>query len=405
MTPGVEHAPIRVASLIKRLHVGGDETRLLMLARHFDPAVVDHSVVVVHATDRERDARIGEMVSAFRHAGVEVNVLGSELLTAGRNRGLRDLTDAGRVARRLVRVFRDHRVDVVDARLEFGTVFGVLTARLARIPVVVSTGYSPKYWASAVRYPLGQMAFCSLDALISDSATTLAEYDRWRLSRHARMELIPNGIMPALPERSRDETKAVLGVPTGRPVIGQVARMTPRKGYETLIRAARMVVDQEPDVCFLLCGFAEDQGYRRRLKQLVATLSLQDNVVATSYQGPIGDVLGVLDVFAHLSTFDSSPIAVHEAMSAGLPAVVSRVGGTDELIADNQSGLLVPPGEAEPAASALLRLLRDPPLRARLGEGARERYLVRHRPETMARAHERLYLDLLEQRRRERVRR
>jgi glycosyltransferase involved in cell wall biosynthesis len=118
-----------------------------------------------------------------------------------------------------------------------------------------------------------------------------------------------------------------------------------------------------------------------------------------SYQGSIGDILGAADVFAHLSSFDSSPIAVHEAMSVGLPAVVSRVGGTPELVADGVTGLLVPPSDPEAAAAALLRILGDADLASRLGNAAVARYEQRHRPETMANAHETLYRELLSERR------
>jgi glycosyltransferase involved in cell wall biosynthesis len=321
------------------------------------------------------------------------------VLEPTRARRVAELADAATVLRRLAAVFRERRIDIVDGRLEFGAAFGVAAGRLAGVPVVVSTGYSPAYWQSLVRYPLGQLVLGSLDALITDASATIEDYDRWRVSRRARLVLIPNGILPAVATRPREEMRELLGLPpTGR-VVGQVARMIPRKGYDVLIRSARLVVDREPDTVFLLCGFAEDPEYRRSLQALAASLALEDNVRITSHQGPIGDVLGAIDVFAHLSTFDSSPIAVHEAMSAGLPAVVSGVGGTPELVDHGSTGLLVPPGDPQAAAAGLLRLLHDQDLARRLGRGALERYQRRHRPETMALAHEGLYRELLQARR------
>jgi glycosyltransferase involved in cell wall biosynthesis len=396
--PGAD-GRIRVASVIKRLHVGGDETRLLNLARFLDKSTVHHVVVVVNPTDSERDSRIGEMLRRYHEAGIEVIVLGNELLGSKGSTRFAEPARAASVLRQLASVFRSRAVDVVDARLEFGTVFGLLAGRLAGVSVVVSTGYSPAYWSSAVRYPLGQLAFCSLDALITDASATVKEYSRWRMSRHARLEVIPNGIPAALPTLPRGEIRGMLELPDDGRVICQVSRMIPRKGYETLIRAAREVVKQQPDVYFVLCGFAEDPGYRQSLQQLVDSLSLQRHVRIMSYQGSIGDILGAADVFAHLSSFDSSPIAVHEAMSVGLPAVVSRVGGTPELVADGVTGLLVPPSDPEAAAAALLRILGDADLASLLGNAAAARYEQRHRPETMANAHETLYRELLSERR------
>jgi glycosyltransferase involved in cell wall biosynthesis len=385
---------IRVASVIKRLHVGGDETRLLTLARLLDREAFEHVVVVVNPSDDERDARIGAMLQRYRDAGVEVVVLGEELLASSRP-SLDDAARALAVLRRLTAILRDRRIDVVDARLEFGTVYGLVAGRLAGVPVAVATGYSPAYWRSVVRYPLGQLAFAGLDAFVSDSVTTLEDYRRWRLTQHARLVLIPNGVMPALPTRARADVRASLDLPVDVPVVAQVARMIPRKGCETFIAAARIVADHAPDVAFLLCGFAEDPAYRDQLRALASSVSLRDRMTITSYPGPIGDVMGAVDVFAHLSTFDSSPIAVHEAMSAALPAVVSSVGGTPELVVDGVTGLVVPAADPDAAGAALLQLLADPDLARRLGDAARSRYDEHHRPESMARAHERLYRELL----------
>jgi glycosyltransferase involved in cell wall biosynthesis len=387
-----------VASVIKRLHVGGDETRLLTFARCVDETAVEHVVVVVNPTDQERDSRIGVMLQHYRDTGVDVVTLDNEVLEPHHRRGPGEIADAASVLRRLTAIFSERQIDVVDGRLEFGTVFGLAAGKLAGVSVVVST-YSPEYWRSVARYPLGQLVFSSLDALITDAMATVRDYDRWRISRHARLILIPNGIHPAVPARPRDEMRAVLGLRPDAHVVGQVARMIPRKGYDVLIRAARHVVDREPDTAFLLCGFAENPGYVRRLREMATSLSLEGHVTITSYQGPIGDVLGAIDVFAHLSRFDSSPIAVHEAMSAALPAVVSDVGGTPELVDDGVTGLLVPAGDSGAAAEGLLRLLRDPELSRRLGSGGLERYRCRHRPETMADAHVSLYRELLDEHR------
>jgi glycosyltransferase involved in cell wall biosynthesis len=170
------------------------------------------------------------------------------------------------------------------------------------------------------------------------------------------------------------------------------------------LQAARLVADHHPDTAFVLCGMTEDSEFKSRLEALSQSLGLQDRVRIVGYAGPIGDVLGVLDVFAHLSTFDSSPMAIHESMSIGLPAVVSIVGGTTELVEHGVTGLLVPANDVPAAAAAIDRLLDDRDLAQALGAAARARFDERHSPREMARAHEALYADLLAARR-QRVRR
>lgn len=233
---------------------------------------------------------------------------------------------------------------------------------------------------------------------MSDAEATLAEFDRWRWSKHAELVHIPNGVPEASSEVERAQARAVLGLPTSSDVrvVGQVSRMIPRKGYETFLRAARIVAAAEPSVAFVGVGFvAEDRALFDELIDLRAELGLNDDVRLLSYEGPIGDVFAALDVFAHLSVEDSSPITIHEAMSAGLPAVLTSLPGNLELATDEETALMVPAEDPVRTATAILRLLRDPELARRLGEASRQRYGQRHRPRAMAAAHESLFQRLL----------
>lgn len=401
---------IRIASVIKRVHIGGDQVRLLSFSQAVDADRFEHVVVVAQDTDAARDATAGPMLTRFREAGVDVEVLGRDIVSvsgaprpvrAGLVRRVRDVANAARVLRDLTRLFRERQIDVVDARLNFGTVFGLLAARLAGVPVVVSTGYFTAHWRRPrLLEPVGRLAFTQLDAFVTDADATVEEFDRWRWGRAARLVMIPNGVPPALPTRDRAQVRAELGLPP-RParVVGSVCRMIPGKGYETFLRAARQVLDAEPDVAFLFCGYAEDPDYRASLVALADELGLGGSAVFATFPGPVGDAIGTLDVYVRVSVEDSSPIGVHEAMSAGVPAVVSDVGGARELVEHERTALLVPPEDPAAVATAVLRLLREPELAAGIVARGRERYAARHTPEVMARAHEDLFVDLLAGRR------
>jgi glycosyltransferase involved in cell wall biosynthesis len=272
----------------------------------------------------------------------------------------------------------------------------------------VPTQYYPSAWRPPILWVLGQFAFAGLiDALVSDADATIALFERWRLSHRAEMVMIPNGVLPAIPTRPKDQVRAALGLPRTKDikVVGQISRMIPRKGYDTFIKAARLVHDAVPGTVFLCCGFAEDLGFREGLTDLARSVGLEDRVVIVDYPGPIGDVMGAIDVFAHLSTEDSSPIAFHESMSAGLPTVVTTLPGNQELFEHEKTALAVPPNDVDATAEALLQLLHDPALAARLGAGARARYQARHTPEQMARAHEQLFTKIVAKRRQASIRR
>ena len=400
---------IRVASIIKRLHVGGDENRLLSFATHVDRDRFDHLVVVVVPTDAERDRRIGPMLDSYRDAGVAVEILGIEVRTdrieisSSRVRHARTPFDYAVMMRRLVGLLRSFGADVADVRLEFGAVFGTLAARLAGVPVVVATGYETRRYTPPIYWALGQAALASVDAIVSDAQVTVAEYDRWRSGHRARLAVIPNGVRAAVALRSRADVRASLDLSMESIVVGQLSRVIPRKGQEVFIESARIVAAGHPNVAFVICGFAEDRVYRDRLVALATECGLANRLRIIDYPGPVGDILGAIDIFAHLSHADSSPIAILESMSAGLPAVVTRVGGTAELVVDGVSGFVVPRADPVAAATRLVQLVEDRSLAAAMGAAATSRYLDRHQPEQMARAHEDLFLDLLRTGRRPRL--
>jgi glycosyltransferase involved in cell wall biosynthesis len=110
----------------------------------------------------------------------------------------------------------------------------------------------------------------------------------------------------------------------------------------------------------------------------------------------VPELLAASDVFVLPSLFEGSSLAVLEAMAAGKPVVTSAIGGTNELIVDGESGLLVPPGDAAALALALNRVLAQPELRAELGGKARDRARSSFSAATSAAHVTRVYEDLLD---------
>jgi Glycosyl transferases group 1 len=112
---------------------------------------------------------------------------------------------------------------------------------------------------------------------------------------------------------------------------------------------------------------------REELEEMATRLGIADRVRFLGRREDVPELLAACDVFALPSLYEGSSLAVLEAMAAGRPVVSSAIGGTDELIEDGRSGLLVAPGDAEALAAALRRLLADSGLRERLAGRARER--------------------------------
>jgi glycosyltransferase involved in cell wall biosynthesis len=208
--------------------------------------------------------------------------------------------------------------------------------------------------------------------------------------------VIPNGIFPPAAERERAEVRRFFDLPDhpGVRVVGQISRLVPYKGHRVLLDAARHVLDREPNTAFLLCGHANPPQYVEELQQQARELGIADRVRIGGYPGPIGDVWRAVDIHVHASLLDSSPIAIHESMALGLPAVVTNVGGIPELVRDGETALVVPPAEDRSLAEALLRILGDPALGRSLGGLAKQRFCEHYQAPCMTRALEDLFSTL-----------
>jgi glycosyltransferase involved in cell wall biosynthesis len=394
---------LNVVSLIETLHIGGDENRLLTLARHIDRDRFRHRVILMVSPSAESEAQLGPILGAYRDCGIRVDVIPGRLADRRRGRAAAVRDGAG-IIRNLARLLRDDKVDILDTRKHFSIAIGVAAGRLARVPVIVGTEYFHQVLKGKGmgRYVLGQASLSALDALISDSTDAIEGYQGWLLRRHPRAVVIPNGIPFPAASRSRAEMRAHFGLPDEPSirVIGQISRLMPYKGQRILLQAAAPLMAKYRDVHLLICGYAESASYVTELESLAAELGIAGRVHMAGYPGQVGDVWAAIDIHAHPTLFDSSPLAIHESMALGLPAVVSDEGGIPELVADGVTGLIVPKGDIQACTAALDRVLGDPDLGTRLGNAARQRYLERHRPETMVRSTEALFDSLMAGKRR-----
>jgi glycosyltransferase involved in cell wall biosynthesis len=155
-----------------------------------------------------------------------------------------------------------------------------------------------------------------------------------------------------------------------RIAVGAVSRLSPEKGFEHLLRAARMLRDGGTDIDIVLAG---DGPSRRSLEKLTQETGMGDRV---RFHGevPHGSVPGVLqelDIFAMPSTAEGFGVSALEASAMRLPVVASDVHGIPDVVRDGGTGILVPPANPSALASAIGRLAGDAAMRARMGDAGR----------------------------------
>ncbi len=153
-------------------------------------------------------------------------------------------------------------------------------------------------------------------------------------------------------------------------VIGTVARLHPQKALEVMLDAAKLVVASLPAARFVIGGTGPME---QLLKERIAELRLEPYVKMVGFVEDVPGFLSGLDIYALSSDYEGLPLAVLEAMAAGLPIASTAVGGVPEAVIDGENGFLVPPRNSRLLAQAIVRLAVDPELAARMGAQSRKR--------------------------------
>lgn len=297
------------------------------------------------------DSRIAEPLA---RAGVDVH-----MLPLRRAPGPRDLA----AARALRDLDRRLAPDVVHAH---SSKAGLLVR--GALPRPSRTVYTPHCPAFLTREGRGRQALYRLveQALVPRSGAIVAVCE-WERSETQlalrgsakRLHTVHNGVPMAEPEAPDARMAAFAG---GRPLAGLVAVLRAQKDPLLLVRAAARMAQLSGRIAIV-----GDGPLRDAVAQAIDSLGVGDRVGLFPYSGSMGPHLAALDALVLTSAWEAFPIAILEAMQAGLPIVATSVGGVPEAVEDGVSGRLVPAGDADALASALSDLLSDPGARARMG--------------------------------------
>ena len=167
------------------------------------------------------------------------------------------------------------------------------------------------------------------------------------------------------------------GCPITRPIVGNVAALVPHKGQRHLIEAAALVVQRVPDARFVIAGEGE---LRPALERQIKDHHLEKHVFLAGFRPDVLSVHKAFDIFVMSSVTEGLGTSLLDAMACGKPIVATTAGGMPEVVADGETGLLVPPRDHEAMADAIVGLLTDERLRRAHGPGrprARPRALQR----------------------------
>lgn len=288
---------------------------------------------------------------------------------------------------RLSRVLKGLRPDIVHTR-NWGGMDGIIASRLAGIRSVIHGEHGWGMEDPEGLHPKRIFIRRFLSNWVGEYTCVSKQIKKWlcddiRVKRNVTQ--IYNGVDADRynAEKDRGHIRSELGLAPDAPVIGVVGRLDPIKDHPTLLKAFEEVRAIRQEVRLLVVG---DGPERKRLENLAG-----EGVFFLGNRSDVPDILKDLDIFVLPSLNEGISNTILEAMAAGLPVVVTRVGGNHELVEDTFNGFLFKPGDSKSLASVLLQYLEHPNLRRQHGYAGRQRVQENFTVQAMVSSYEMVY--------------
>ncbi len=381
--------PVRVCRIIGRLNIGGPARHAILLtdglrARGYETVLVA--------------GREGPQEGTLRDLAAEKGIATTLLPELGRDvRPGRDLMALAK----LVQLMKRLRPDIVHTHTAKAGALGRVAAKLAGAPILVHTFHGHILHGYFSRGTT--RVFLAIERRLGRLSTKILT-----VSEGQRLELLRLGIgTPNTVEvmslgleldrflqlsRRRGEVRRQLGLALDTALVGIIARLVPIKDHVTFLEAAADVHRRRPNVRFLIVG---DGELRSTLEQRTRTQGLGACVHFLGWQRDLEPIYADLDLVVLSSRNEGTPMCLLEAMAAGLPLVATRVGGIPDLVADEKTGLLVPPGDPAALSQAIEALLCDANRRFEMGQLAREAVYPKYSDTALIDRMDDLYCSLL----------
>ncbi|HER44126.1 MAG TPA: glycosyltransferase [Candidatus Eisenbacteria bacterium] len=363
----------RILYIIDELGPGGAERRLVQLLKGLDPARFSTKAVLL--TD----------IVHYR----EVYELETEIITLERK-----IRKDPSIFLRLYKICRRWMPHIVHAWGSMPAVYAGPVAKLLGIKLVNAMIADAPARLNRTQKLRSLLAFPFSDVIQSNSRAGLESYGVPEAKRH----VVHNGFdferIGSLKEGGevRDELRV-----TTRFVAGMVAGFKFQKDYDSLVRAAEMLIGRRTDISFVCVGDGPD------LERIKASAGGSDRIIFTGKRSDVESIIGVFDIGILLTDLDRHgegiSNSIMEYMALGKPVIATNGGGTGELVVDGETGYLIPQKSPGMLAERIDLLLNNDRLRKEMGARGRKRIQEEFSIEEMVRGHTELYERLLERRR------
>lgn len=358
---------LKICHVITRMIVGGaQENTLYTCQGHLERG---HEVTLVTGPSPGAE---GNLLRQTCPAGLEI----VEIPSLRRN--LNPLQD-WKAYQELLRFFQTRYFDVVHTHSSKAGILGRLAAWKASVPLVVHTVHGQPFFPYQLflknwfYIAAERCAAQRCDKIYAVAQAMIDQCVQAKVAPRGKYKVVYSGMdleafIQAQPE---PELRQQLGITDKNLVVGKIARLFDLKGHDVLLAAAPKIIAAVPEVKFLLVG---DGPLRAKLEKQAAALKITDHVVFAGLVPPaeVCRYTALMHVLAHLSLREGLPRTAVQALAAGVPVVAYPLDGTPEIVINGLSGYLCEPKNPDKVADAIIRLLKNPTRRRKMGEHGRQ---------------------------------
>lgn len=290
---------------------------------------------------------------------------------------------------RIMDIIKKENVDIVNTHSGVDSFLGAVAGRLSlKRPRIVRTRHLALPITSRASY-----------ALLPHRVVTVSEYVRTYLIKEkgipaAKVIAIPTGIDLEKfdPDKTPDTLRAGLGLKGGALIVGTVAILRRKKGHHVLLDAIPRVLAAVPEAVFVFAGNGPQmENIEARIKEL----GIENSVLLLGLRSDVPSVIKGLDIFVLPTLQEALGTSILEASAMGIPVIATRVGGVPEAVIEGKTGILVEPQDSAGLADAIIRLLKDAPLRERMGKEGRRAAVENYSTDIMSKRMKSLYAELM----------
>jgi glycosyltransferase involved in cell wall biosynthesis len=262
---------------------------------------------------------------------------------------------------KLIRLIKIHHVDLIQSHLLGSNVYAAMAGMLTRVPVVATyhgmVDVNPNERFKALKNKVMQWG---IKHYVAVSQRLLENIREQKLLDINKASVIYNGVdLTRFELHPKREIRASLRLPENVMLVGSLGNIRPAKAYHVLIEAASILIPKYPQLHFVIAG-DKKASLMEKLNSQLEQLGIQNHFHFMGYIQESADFLLQMDLFALSSSSEGFSIATIEAMAAGLPVLVTRCGGPEEIITTDENGVIVEPNNAQEFAKGLEKYIKSP---------------------------------------------